>query len=273
MVDDLGLEIMAWQPFRDYEALPHALKIKNLDRAERKFDLMEAVGTNILFICSNTSPLTINNIDKAAEDLFDIAERAAQRGFHIGYEALSWGRHVSTYNQSVEIVRRANHPNLGNLLDNFHISVVGSSFEEIYNIPKEKILAVQVADAPRFDMGALHLGRHYRCFPGRQYCSRFLRAIVVFSFHNRLRYRRHFGKFGGGCFRIFQQQKPRFQCRFSSSGLAHRRDFYRLLCCVGDTRIRLAFYVSRGGYYFDVDARQCLYFHARIVGVFGKKTT
>ena len=64
MTQDLGLEIMALQPFRDYEALPHALKVKNLDRAERKFDLMEAIGTNWLFICSNTSPLTINNIDK-----------------------------------------------------------------------------------------------------------------------------------------------------------------------------------------------------------------
>lgn len=167
MVEDLGLKIMAWQPFRDYEALPNALKTKNLDRAERKFDLMQAIGTDMLFICSNTLPQTINNIDKAAEDLYDIAERARQRGFRIAYEALSWGKHVSTYHQSVEIVRRANHPNLGNLLDNFHISVVGSSLEELAFIPSEKIFAVQVADAPKFDMGAMYLGRHYRCFPGQ----------------------------------------------------------------------------------------------------------
>ena len=26
---------------------------------------------------------------------------------------------------------------------------------------------MQVADSPRFDMGAMYLGRHYRCFPGQ----------------------------------------------------------------------------------------------------------
>ena len=167
MADDLGIEIVALQPFRDYEAMPNHLKIKNLDRAEHKFDLMEALGTKMLSICSNTSPHTINDRDKAAEDLHDIAERAALRGFKIAYEALSWGRFVNTYYQSVDIVRRANHPNLGNLLDNFHISVLGSTFEEIYDIPKEKLFLVQVADGQKFEMSPIYLARHLRCFPGQ----------------------------------------------------------------------------------------------------------
>jgi 4-hydroxyphenylpyruvate dioxygenase len=167
MSEDLGIEIIALQPFRDYEAMPEPLKIKNLDRAEHKFDLMHALGTKLLSICSNTSPHAINDMDKAAEDLYDIATRAASHGFKIAYEALSWGRHVNTYHQSVDIVRRANHPNLGNLLDNFHISVLGMGFDEIYNIPKEKLFLVQVADGQKFDMSAIYLARHLRSFPGQ----------------------------------------------------------------------------------------------------------
>lgn len=41
---DLGLEIVAWQPFRDFEALPAPLRQKAFERAERKFDLMEALA-------------------------------------------------------------------------------------------------------------------------------------------------------------------------------------------------------------------------------------
>lgn len=167
ILEDLNLELVGLQPFRDYEAMPEPFKSRNLERARHKFELMHRLGTKKLFICSNTSIHTINHLDKAAEDLFDIAELAKQHDFEIGYEALSWGRFVNTYHQSVEIVRRANHPNLGNILDNFHISVLGSTFEDIYTIPKEKFTMVQVADAPKYDMGAMHLGRHYRCFPGQ----------------------------------------------------------------------------------------------------------
>jgi 4-hydroxyphenylpyruvate dioxygenase len=167
IVTDLGLEIVALQPFRDYEAMPEPFKSRNLERAKHKFDLMHALGTKKLFICSNTSIHTINNPEKAAQDLFDIAELAKQHDFEIGYEALSWGRFVKTYHQSIDIVRRANHPNLGNILDNFHISVLNSTFEDIYTIPAHKFTIVQVADAPKYDMGAMHLGRHYRCFPGQ----------------------------------------------------------------------------------------------------------
>ena len=167
MATDLGLEIVALQPFRDYEAMPTAQKLKNLERAEHKFDLMEALGTRTLFVCSNVSPLAINNIDRAAGDLADLANRAALRGFSVGYEALSWGHWVADYRQAAEIVRRANRPNLGHILDSFHIGVIGSDMSEIRAIPGDTITIVQLADAPKYDMGTMHLSRHYRCFPGQ----------------------------------------------------------------------------------------------------------
>jgi 4-hydroxyphenylpyruvate dioxygenase len=164
---DLGIEIAALQPFRDYEAMPKDLHLKSLYRAERKFDLMEKLGTNRLFVCSNCSPQAIDDMDLAAEQLYVLAEMATKRGFQVAYEALSWGRFVNLYHQSIEIVKRANHPNLGNLLDSYHIGFMAESMDAIYDIPKEKLAFVQVADAHYFDMSAIHVGRHLRCFPGQ----------------------------------------------------------------------------------------------------------
>jgi 4-hydroxyphenylpyruvate dioxygenase len=164
---DLGIEIAALQPFRDYEAMPKQLHINNLERAKHKFDLMHKLGTHRLFVCSNCSPHALNDADLAAEQLYILAEMADKEGFSVSYEALSWGRFVNLYHQSVDIVERANHPNLGNLLDAYHIGVMRENMDKIRTIPVEKLHFVQVADAQNYDMSAIYIGRHLRCFPGQ----------------------------------------------------------------------------------------------------------
>ena len=53
IADGLGLTITIFQPFRDFEAMPEPQRRRNLDRAERKFDVMQALGTDLLLVCSN----------------------------------------------------------------------------------------------------------------------------------------------------------------------------------------------------------------------------
>ena len=48
---DLGLSICAYQPFRDFEGMPEPQRARNFIRAERKFDLMQQLGTDLLLIC------------------------------------------------------------------------------------------------------------------------------------------------------------------------------------------------------------------------------
>ncbi len=48
MAADLGLEIVALQPLRDFEAMPDPLRAKNFDRAARKLDLMHELGARLL---------------------------------------------------------------------------------------------------------------------------------------------------------------------------------------------------------------------------------
>src|ERR1041384_1349301 len=108
---DLGLRVLLFQPFRDFEAAPRARMAKNFDRAEIKFDVMEQLGADLMLVCSNIAPDTIADDSIAAEDLRALGERAARRGFRIGYEALAWGRQANTFGHAWKIVQRTDREN------------------------------------------------------------------------------------------------------------------------------------------------------------------
>lgn len=163
LADDLGLRIDLYQPFRDFEAVPEP----DFRRAEAKFDVMELLGAPTMLVCSNVRPDAIDDDALAAAQLRELAARAGARGLKIAYEALAWGRHVSTYDHAWRIVERADHPALGTCLDSFHILSRGTPLDTIDAIPGEKIFYLQLADAPFLTMDVLQWSRHYRCFPGQ----------------------------------------------------------------------------------------------------------
>ena len=167
MIEDLGLETITFQPFRDFEGMPEPQRSKVFARAERKFDVMQELGCNLLMVCSNVSPDSLGGIERAAADFHELGERAAKRGMRVAFEALSWGRHIHDYRDSWEVVRRANHPAVGLVLDSFHILARGTDLSPIRSIPPDRIFLVQMADAPKLDMDYLSWSRHYRCFPGQ----------------------------------------------------------------------------------------------------------
>jgi 4-hydroxyphenylpyruvate dioxygenase len=164
---DLGLSICAFQPFRDFEGMGEPQRASNFVRAERKFELMQELGTDLLLVCSNVSPASLGGIDRAAADFRELGERAKARGLRVGFEALAWGKHVSDYRDAWEIVRRADHPNIGIILDSFHILAPRLPLSTIGSIPGDRIFLVQLADAPRLELDVLSWSRHHRSFPGQ----------------------------------------------------------------------------------------------------------
>ncbi|RCW19940.1 4-hydroxyphenylpyruvate dioxygenase [Ciceribacter lividus] len=181
MVRDHGLEVTLFQPFRDFEGMPDPFRSRNFDRAERKFDLMAEVGTDLMLICSNTSPVSLGGIDRAAADFHELGERAARRGLRVGYEALAWGRHINDHRDAWEIVRRADHPNIGLILDSFHTLARKIDVNSIRSIPGDRIFIVQLADAPQIEMDLLYWSRHFRNMPGEGDLpvTDFMRAVAA----------------------------------------------------------------------------------------------
>ncbi len=167
MCADLGIAITLFQPFRDFEGCHRDRLQKNLDRAERKFDLMQELGTDLVLVCSNVAADALDDEQILVDDLRLLGERAGARGLRIGYEALAWGRHVNTYQQVWNLVRQADHPALGMILDSFHTLSLKGDPAAIAEIPGDKIFFVQMADAPILAMNVLEWSRHFRCFPGQ----------------------------------------------------------------------------------------------------------
>ncbi|MCW5693248.1 MAG: sugar phosphate isomerase/epimerase and 4-hydroxyphenylpyruvate domain-containing protein [Pseudolabrys sp.] len=165
--DDLGLTVVTCQPFREFEGLPDDKRLKALERAERKFDLLQELGSDLLFVCSSVSTEAAGGIDRLAEDFAMLGERAKKRNMRVGYEALAWGKQIFDYRDAWEVVRRSGADSVGIVLDSFHIQSRGTDLKPIRNIPKDRIFLVQVADAPKLEMDYLSWSRHWRCLPGQ----------------------------------------------------------------------------------------------------------
>lgn len=181
MAEDLGIGLDLYQPFRDFEAMPEPQRARNMDRAERKFDVMQDLGTELVLVCSNTQPATLDDDEKAAADLREMAERAAKRGLRVGFEALSWGRHIRLWKHAWRIVEMADHASLGLIVDSFHTLALGDDPAGIADLPGDQIFFCQLADAPRRDMDVLSWSRHFRNFPGQGDfdVDGFLRAVLA----------------------------------------------------------------------------------------------
>ena len=181
MAEDLGIALDLYQPFRDFEAMPEPQRARNLDRAERKFDVMQELGAELVLVCSNTQPATLDDDGRAAADLREMAERAAKRGLRVGFEALSWGKHIRLWSHAWRIVEMADHSALGLIVDSFHTLALGDDPAGIADLPGERIFFVQLADAPKRDMDVLSWSRHFRSFPGQGELDvdGFLRAVLA----------------------------------------------------------------------------------------------
>ncbi len=167
LLRELDLACTAFQPFRDFEGMPEPLRARVFDRVERKFDVMEELGANLLLVCSNVSPSSLSDRSRIIEDFQELGNRAAARGLRVGYEALSWGRHVSDHRDAWSIVRDTNHPAIGLILDSFHSLARKVPIESLPDIDPAKIFLVQLADAPLLEMDPLSWSRHFRSLPGQ----------------------------------------------------------------------------------------------------------
>lgn len=133
LVKSLGMRIACTQPLRKIEGIKDPVERKaTLDLVAKRFPFMRAFDTDLVFMCASirkdngvTSDLKI-----VARDLAELGDMAAAfargdggRMLRIGYEGLSWATR-NTWSSSWEVVRFANRPNVGLVLDAFNILAV-----------------------------------------------------------------------------------------------------------------------------------------------------
>ncbi|WP_313286337.1 sugar phosphate isomerase/epimerase and 4-hydroxyphenylpyruvate domain-containing protein [Corynebacterium vitaeruminis] len=163
---DLGLSLDLYQPFRDLLSVEEEQFQDNLRRLETKFQLMNRLGIEQILVCSNVDTACVDDDAVRIDQLRRAGELGRKYGCTLSYEALAWGKYVDTYRHSYEIVEAVDLPNVGVCLDSFHILSRGDDPSFIAEMDPSKIFFLQLADAPRMDMGILSWSRHHRVFPG-----------------------------------------------------------------------------------------------------------
>lgn len=182
LVKRSGLLVTGLQVMRDYEGLSGALHEYKLDIARHLLQMCKAVGARLLIVCSSTSSHASGERDLIAHDLAKLANTAVPLGVRIGYEALSWGCHVQSFEQAWEVVDMAAHANLGVVLDSFHMLANQAGLEELEEIQLEKVALVQLSDFMwreiRTTEERIETAGHLRVFPGEGSHSAELSGIL-----------------------------------------------------------------------------------------------
>ena len=165
LTKDLELKIILLKPFQNLEGWTGQSRIQTFDRLERKFDLMEELGTTMLLVeASATVPDEDCNI---VNDLAEAAERAGKRGIRLAYLAVPWAGFIKSEEQSLEIINEVDNPSLGLALSSYLSLVGGAKPAKLNHIPVDRIFHVQLSDASRFGPFATRTAHGDSLLPGQ----------------------------------------------------------------------------------------------------------
>jgi sugar phosphate isomerase/epimerase len=106
------------------------------------------------------------SLDEAATAFAGLCDRAADHGLLVHLEFLPWSR-IPDLATAWRVVRAADRPNGGIMLDAWHYFRSGPDGELLRSIPGVSILGVQLCDAPAApEPEPLHATLHERLLPG-----------------------------------------------------------------------------------------------------------
>jgi sugar phosphate isomerase/epimerase len=132
-----------------------------LMQAENLFATAAEIGAQV--VIAWPSPEPVESL-AAASYFADLCRAAAPFGIKVGLEFLSDSATISNLATAWQVVEVAEAANGGIVLDTFHFFRGGSTIEAVEGIPGERILLVQVSDAPPLPPSELE-DRH-RLYPG-----------------------------------------------------------------------------------------------------------
>ena len=167
MVSARGLQINLLQTIDDLEGLVGTVRERDFDGLERKFDLMQGIGTELLLVGASTAKKTLQQEEATIGDLAEAANRAGKRGLRIAYLAQPWAGHVRTENDALRIIEAVDSPHLGLALNSYFTLADGSKPARLRDFPGSRIFHVQLSDAPQMDVDIRDLKRHFGLLPGQ----------------------------------------------------------------------------------------------------------
>ncbi len=164
-----GLGFTNLQVLRDFTGAPGELRRQKRDELRQFIEMAQALGCDTLQAPATTREDCIaGQID---EDLRWLASEAARFDMRIMYEPMAWCSVDNTLPKAWERLQRLDQPNIGLVVDLFHICALGGDASHLDNIPAERIYEVQLCDmavqpSPQDKEAIMTLAKHHRQLPG-----------------------------------------------------------------------------------------------------------
>lgn len=161
------LGLTDYQVLLDFDGAPEEQREEKRRDALKMMDAALALGATTLLTPASTQKNCI--AEREEEDIRWLAQEAGKRGLRVAFEAMAWSTHINTTDAAWRLVQRVNEPNLGLVVDAFHIFVRNRTVADLHGIPMDKIFLVQLSDLAALPSGneLVETARHHRLLPGQ----------------------------------------------------------------------------------------------------------
>ncbi len=166
LLKKLPLGLTDYQVLLDFDGAPDSIRADKRQEALRMLDTAVELGATTVLTPACTHKECVK--ERIEEDLRWLVTEAAQRGLRIAYEGMAWSTCINNTADAWKMVQRVNSPNLGLVIDAFHIFVRHRTAADLDGIPMDKIFLVQLSDLEKDpEPGKLvDTARHSRLLPG-----------------------------------------------------------------------------------------------------------
>jgi len=162
-----NLAVSDYEIIADFDGACDARRSVKRAEAIRMLDSAVAVGANLVVLSASTNRDCIPaRID---DDVRWLAREAAHRHLRLAYEPTACSTFNSTLRSAWECVRRVHEPNLGLVLDVFHVFARGGDESDLDDVRTDRIFLVQLSDLAhgvRYE-DICETANHHRLLPGQ----------------------------------------------------------------------------------------------------------
>ena len=148
LLGDHDLRVMDLDPLLDWtpQATPREGEARyGVPSEEEFYAIADALGATSLNVVQGFGAEL--DLDRAAEDLAGVCDRAREHGLFITIEFLPWSG-IPDVATAWELVRRCGRDNATVLLDTWHFFRGSSTLEQLRAVPGDKVGSLQINDAP-----------------------------------------------------------------------------------------------------------------------------
>ncbi|WP_025731697.1 type I 3-dehydroquinate dehydratase [Carnimonas nigrificans] len=168
LLDEQALGLTDYQVLLDFDGAPPDKRAAKREEAVQMLETAKAVGATTLLVPASTDREC--QAQRVVEDMRWLTQQAAQRNLRIAYEGMAWSTVNPTLPAAWRVVQEIDAPNLGLVVDAFHIFVRKRTAADLDGIPLEKIFLVQLSDLGHDEQvtadNLVDIARHRRLLPG-----------------------------------------------------------------------------------------------------------